>query len=131
MSRRDIYCAGCSKEVAARLTDGAEIYPHRYDLADLPFWRCDDCGGYIGCHHKTKNPTAPLGCIPTPAMRAARRRLHAVLDPVWKRGHLPRQEVYRRMAELTGWNFHTGLTRSLEEVERGIDAARIIARPYD
>lgn len=35
-----IFCCGCQKEVDALLTSGAEIYPHRCDLKDLPFWKC-------------------------------------------------------------------------------------------
>jgi hypothetical protein len=35
-----IYCTGCKSDVEARLVDGAEVYPHREDLASLPFWKC-------------------------------------------------------------------------------------------
>jgi hypothetical protein len=42
-----IHCSGCKGPVNARLTDGAEIYPHRQDLHRLPFWRCDSCGNYV------------------------------------------------------------------------------------
>lgn len=65
MKRFTIFCCGCGVDVQARLTDVAEIYPHRDDLHSLPFWRCDACGNSVGCHHKTQNPTRPLGCIPT------------------------------------------------------------------
>lgn len=68
----DLYCCGCKTKVSARLTDGAEVYPHRPDLHDLPFWRCDACGNFVGCHHRTKKRTGPLGCIPTPEVRWAR-----------------------------------------------------------
>ena len=57
----NIYCTGCEKNVNARLTDGKERYPHRQDLYELPFWVCDNCGGYVGCHHKTNQRTKPLG----------------------------------------------------------------------
>jgi len=77
-----IYCCGCLIKVNARLTDGSEIYPHRKDLSSLPFWVCDKCGNYVGCHHKTSNRTAPLGCIPTSEIRAARNRIHKMLDPM-------------------------------------------------
>jgi hypothetical protein len=70
---RDIYCCGCESAVQARLTDGREIYPHRPDLADLPFWKCDGCGNHVGCHHKTNDRTRPLGNIPTPEIRIARK----------------------------------------------------------
>ncbi len=60
-----IYCCGCNEKIKARLTNGEEIYPHRTDLYLLPFWKCDSCGNFVGCHHKTDNPTKPLGCIPS------------------------------------------------------------------
>lgn len=81
----EIYCCGCEKKVPARLTDGAEIYPHRHDLSGLPFWKCDTCGNFVGCHHKTKNRTRPLGCIPTPEIKEARKRIHSLLDPLLAR----------------------------------------------
>ena len=61
MKRRSIFCCGCQRKVDARLTNGEEMYPHRYDLANLPFWKCDVCQNFVGCHHKTKNRTKPLG----------------------------------------------------------------------
>ena len=82
----NIRCCGCQKKVEARLTDGSEIYPHRKDLYSLPFWKCDVCGNFVGCHHKTKNRTRPLGCIPTPEIKNARKHIHAILDPLWQSG---------------------------------------------
>ena len=62
---KKIYCCGCGKKVSPRLTSGKEVYPHRSDLIKLPFWKCDKCGNFVGCHHKTKNRTATLGVIAT------------------------------------------------------------------
>lgn len=123
----EIYCATCEADVDARLTDGSEIYPHRSDLSKLPFWRCDTCGGFVGCHHKTKNRTKPLGCIPTPEMKEMRKRIHAVLDPIWKVGSRNRKQVYQQMTDALGWEYHTGKTRSLEECQRALEAARDLA----
>lgn len=81
---RSIYCCGCDRDVEARLTDGAEVYPHRPDLAGLPFWMCDTCGNYVGCHHKTEDRTRPLGKIPSAEIRKARQHCHRVVDPLWK-----------------------------------------------
>jgi hypothetical protein len=102
----------------ARLTDGAEIYPHRPDLATLPFWRCDRCGNYVGCHHKTKNPTEPLGNIPTPELRKARNHIHAVLDPLWKSKRFKRKELYAILSDHMGFQYHTAHLRSLEEARK-------------
>lgn len=72
MTTKDLYCCGCQCLVEARLTTGAEVYPHRDDLAELPFWRCDICKNWVGCHWKTADRTRPLGNIPTKEIKAAR-----------------------------------------------------------
>jgi hypothetical protein len=125
---RSIHCCGCDSLVDARLTDGREIYPHRPDLGDLPFWRCDACGNFVGCHHKSKNRTAPLGCIPTPAIKQARIQIHAILDPLWRSGTLPRKRIYKRLSNVLGWQYHTGLIRSIEEARIVYRLVRDIAR---
>jgi hypothetical protein len=113
-----IYCCGCNQEVTARLTDGAEIYPHRSDLHCLPFWKCDRCGNYVGCHHKTENRTRPLGCIPTEEIRKARKEIHKVLDPIWRSGCVDRKALYAAISEHLGWTFHTAKIRSTEEARK-------------
>lgn len=110
-----IYCCGCQEKVEARLTDGREIYPHRGDLADLPFWKCDTCGNFVGCHHKTKDRTRPLGCIPTPEIKNARKHIHRILDPLWKSGRYNRGKLYGIISERIGWEYHTASIRSVEE----------------
>ncbi len=112
---REIRCCGCGKKVQARLTDGTEIYPHRPDLAGQPFWKCDACGNFVGCHHKTKNRTQPLGCIPTPEIKRARQHIHRLLDPIWKSGRMGRTELYAKLSERLGWKYHTANIRSVEE----------------
>lgn len=76
-----IYCCNCGTDVEARLTDGSEVYPHRPDLHNLPFWKHDACGGVVGCHHKTKNRTAPLGCIPSREIKELRKQIHDKHNP--------------------------------------------------
>lgn len=112
---RAIYCCGCEAVVKARLTNGAEIYPHRQDLHSLPFWKCDHCGNFVGCHHKTSNRTQPLGCIPTPEIKKARQHIHALIDPLWQSGKYTRGEVYKNMSDGLGWRYHTAKIRSVEE----------------
>ncbi|BAQ44359.1 zinc-finger-containing protein [Methylobacterium aquaticum] len=70
----------------ARLTDGTEIYPHRAEpaIADKPMWVCDDCGAYVGCHPTT---TVALGTLAGPELRRLRRRVHLVIDPIWRAAH--------------------------------------------
>jgi hypothetical protein len=110
-----IYCTGCQNDVTARLTDGKEVYPHRPDLGDLPFWKCDACGNFVGCHHKTANRTKPLGCIPTPELKAARQHIHKILDPLWKSGRMNRNLIYNEISNRIGWEYHTAEIRSVED----------------
>jgi hypothetical protein len=114
----EIYCCGCEQNVLPRLTDGAEIYPHRRDLFKLPFWKCDSCGNYVGCHYKTRNPTKPLGCIPTAEIKNARQEIHKILDPIWRSGRMARRAVYAEISDQIGWNYHTAKIRSIEEARK-------------
>jgi hypothetical protein len=123
-----IWCCGCGRNVNARLTDGAEIYPHRADLRILPFWRCDACGNFVGCHHKTKNRTAPLGCIPTPELKGARMHLHALIDPIWQSGLMGRRELYKALSREVGWEYHTAKIRTIEEARKVYKAAQKLQR---
>lgn len=110
-----IYCTGCETDVQARLTDGKERYPHRPDLYDIPFWRCDTCGNYVGCHHKTKERTKPLGVIATPEILNARKKIHALLDPLWKTKRIKRSQAYAYVTKRLGYTYHNGEIRTMEE----------------
>ena len=122
----EIYCCGCQKDVSARLTDGAEIYPHRSDLKTLPFWKCDNCLNYVGCHHKTKNRTAPLGCIATKELKSARQHIHKLIDPMWQGGKMTRKELYKKLSDGLGWKYHTAKIKSIEEARQVYRLARLI-----
>lgn len=112
-----IYCCGCEAHVNARLTDGKEIYPHRKDLYKLPFWKCDECNNFVGCHHKTNDRTAPLGCIPTKEIRSVRSLVHSELDPLWKGGKYTRKQLYAILNQKTGMEggYHTAKIRSVDD----------------
>ena len=113
-----IHCVQCDSDVEARLTDGTEIYPHRHDLRELPFWKCDTCNNFVGCHHKTSNRTHPLGCIASKELKAARSHIHKILDPLWKSGKFNRKEIYAKISEKIGWGYHTAHLKSLEEARQ-------------
>jgi hypothetical protein len=116
---RRLYCCQCVGEVSVRLTDGREVYPHRPDLFSLPFWKCDDCGNHVGCHHKTKDPTRPLGNIPTKELKNARQHIHRILDPIWKSGKMPRGKLYTRIAQELGYEeYHTAEIKTIEEARK-------------
>lgn len=118
--RRPIWCCACNADVQARLTDGSEVYPSRSDLDRVPFWLCDTCRGHVGTHHRHHVHAMrmePLGIIPTPEIRNARKMIHRILDPLWQRGggH-KRRHVYAEIAKRMGWpSFHTAELRSIED----------------
>lgn len=111
----NIYCTGCEKDVNARLTNGKERYPHRPDLYELPFWKCDTCGNYVGCHHKTNSPTNPLGVIATPEIIEARKKIHTLLDPLWKSKKIKRGQAYAYVSHRLGYSYHNGQIRTIDE----------------
>lgn len=110
-----LYCCECMCDVWARLTDGKEVYPHRDDLHDLPFWKCDTCGNHVGCHHKTKQRTRPLGNIPNKAIRAARSHIHRILDPLWMKKKIPRGKLYARITKELGYQYHTAEIKTVQD----------------
>ena len=126
MDEQVIYCCGCAIDVTARLTNGAEVYPNRPDLAHLPFWICDQCGNYVGCHHRTSKATQPLGVIPTPDLRNARRWIHLILDPLWKKKGMSRRKLYGLLSKKMGQEFHTAKLKTIEEARLAYLAVRQI-----
>lgn len=131
METKKIFCCGCTDYVKARLTDGKEIYPQRWDLHSLPFWKCDECGNSVGCHHKTTKPTQPLGCIPTPALKIARMEIHKIIDPLWKLGGKKRSDIYKKIAEEMGIEkYHTAQIRSVEEAQKVLEIVKKIGENY-
>lgn len=103
------------KKVEARLTNGEEIYPHREDLYNIPFWKCDKCRNYVGCHHKTNRPTYPTGNIAHKELRYARKKIHELLDPIWQTGRMKRRSVYKQISNALEWDYHTAKIRSIDE----------------
>lgn len=114
-----IFCCQCTVDVFAQLKTGKDIYPHRKDLRSIPFWQCPHCGNHVGCHHRSKDRTQPLGVIPTPELRKARQHIHKIFDPMWRTKKIGRNEAYVRVAkEMNTWNFHTANIRTIGEARR-------------
>ena len=110
----EVKCQNCGGIVTAELKHGDEIYKGRKDLHDKLFWQCKFCGGYVGVHPHTINP---LGSIPTEGVRRMRLKVHSLIDPLWRSGHISRGEIYRRLSKAVGHQFHNGTSESVEELE--------------
>ena len=89
------YCRGL-----ATITTGKAIYPHRPDLFAKPFWRCNGCNAYVGCHPGTYTP---LGSLANAELRRARLQAHAVFDARWRtNGGKTRKDAYTWLGETLG-----------------------------
>ncbi len=123
-----LWCIECDQDVDAQLITGGDVYPHRRDLADLPFWQCPTCKHFVGCHHKTADRTKPLGCIPNAMMKVARGHIHRILDPLWRNRLIGRRELYEEIGRRIGDDdYHTAELRSIEGARRVYAVVREIA----
>ena len=113
-----LYCCQCLTHVDARLTNGREIYPTRYSLARIPFWKCDTCRNYVGCHYKGDDKTKPLGSIPNRELRRARALIHQFLDPLWYGDKHRRRVLYSLISDQLGYDYHTGNINTIEEARK-------------
>lgn len=125
-----IFCCNCNKDVIARLTSGAEVYSHRKDLREIPFWKCDECLGHVGCHHKTLDKVKPLGVIPSKDIKNARQHIHKILDPLWQSGKMKRGDAYKRISQIVGWDFHTAEIRNLDQAREVYKAIRDLSMDH-
>jgi len=92
-----LICHYCN--VSTSLVTGEEIYPHRIDLHNKHFYKCRQCGSYVGCHPRT---TRPLGTVANTRLRQLRSQVHRHFDPLWKNGGLSRGAAYSWLAHKLG-----------------------------
>lgn len=119
-----IFCCECNKDINARLTDGTEVYPHREDLSKVPFWICDTCSNYVGCHNRILSTTVPLGVIPSQEIKDYRISIHSYIDPIWKNGYMKRRDIYKHISEKIGKKYHTAELRTVEDCKKVMEIVR-------
>jgi len=95
-------CPKCKKP--APWVENKEIYGRNYGRSYMCYY-CKDCGTYVGCHNNTKKP---LGTMADKETREWRKRVHADLDPLWKKGLMKRGEVYGELKRILGEEIHVG-----------------------
>lgn len=118
-----IYCVGCKEKINAVLLTGKEIYPHRKDLYGKKFYQCPKCLNYVGCH---PNTTTPLGFIPTKELKQARIAVHNKMDMLWKNGKISRKDLYKKISDYMGYEYHNARTTSVDECKKALSAVQKI-----
>ena len=107
-----IFCCNCGKDVETNIVYGDTVYPHRKDLKNLKFFQCSFCLNSVGTH---KDSGEPLGVIPTAELKKRRQYIHSIMDPLWRKGIVPRKKIYRYLTEVIGRSYHTADLRSIAE----------------
>jgi hypothetical protein len=104
--RRCPYCGAPTE-----LIDSGEIFRRSYGW----LWICRPCQAWVGCHQRSQTP---LGSLADARLRELRKRAHAALDPLWRRGRggraADRTRVYQWLAtelEIRLEDCHIGLFR--------------------
>lgn len=114
-------CNHCQKP--AEWVENKEIYGRNYGKSYMTWW-CRDCDAFVGCHNNTKKPKGKY--LAKKDLREARKKAHAVIDPLWQDGKYERRTVYIRLNEAFGKEVHVGDTETVEECEEIIKTAKLI-----
>lgn len=121
MKREKPFCPYCKQD--AELVKGEKIYGPGYPYSKKPFWLCDGCEAYVGCHPGTQTP---LGSPANKETRKARNAAHAAFDPIWKGKKRGRAQAYALLAKKLGLHpdrCHIGYfdTRMCEQVLKAVE----------
>ena len=112
--KEKLFCVQCNDDVNVTLVSGEIIYPHRNDLHNHRFYQCNHCKNYVGFR---ENYNKNFLFIPTGELRELRIEIHDIIDPIWQNGILTRKEVYKKISEKIGKNFHAGSIKSPNEAK--------------
>lgn len=111
-------CQYCDRE--AELVTGEKTYPHLTSLHHIPFWFCQPCEAWVGCHPGTKTP---LGSVANAELRLKRMQAHSAFDSTWT-NRKERSKQYAWLADVMGLSedkCHIG-SFSEEQCQQVLDA---------
>ncbi|MGH6769514.1 MAG: zinc-finger-containing protein [Xanthobacteraceae bacterium] len=117
-------CSYCGRET--EWVPNKEVYGRNYGKSYM-IWLCRPCDAYVGCHNNTRQPK---GSFANKELRRARRRAHAVIDPLWLSGKYKRKTVYIRLQEAFGHCVHIGESDAAK-CEEIIETAKLIFSPTE
>lgn len=109
----------CCGEPLVVLTGNEAVY--KLPVGQWPWvYLCMSCGAYCGVH---PHSIYPIGTLADRETRALRSALHAMIDPLWKDGHMSRFKVYKMLSRMMrmpdGEEFHIGNLSREECIKAG------------
>lgn len=75
----EVRCPYCGQDAVLHLNSSAFYRGRDYG----PLWACEPCGAWVGTH-KNSPRHYPLGRLADAYLRAAKREVHKVFDPLWQ-----------------------------------------------
>ena len=114
-------CQHCGRD--AEWVENKEVYGRNYGNSYM-IWLCRPCDAFVGCHQNTKQPKGRF--LAKADLREARKKAHAVIDPLWQSGKYKRKTVYIRLNEAFGKVVDVAATETPEECEEIIKTAQLI-----
>lgn len=99
------------------MVKGNVTYPHRRDLHHKNFWMCPDCSNFVGTNNRGEG-RKPLGVIANKEMKKIRMQIHAMLDPIWQSNRAKRADLYKKISEKLGYEYHTAELKSFCEAKK-------------
>lgn len=118
---RGMDCNYCGKP--AEWVENKEVYGRNYGDSYM-IWLCRPCDAYVGCHKNTQEPKGQY--LAKKDLRDARKRAHAVIDPLWKSRKYRRQRIYAELSRAFGYTVHIGETKTPDECDAIIKTASLI-----
>lgn len=114
-----VICPYCGQP--AEWVENKEIYGKNFGTSYMVYL-CRPCKAYVGCHLNSKKP---LGTLANKELREWRKRVHALIDPLWKEGRMSRGAMYETLSSNLGYPFHVGES-DIKKCKDAIEIAKYI-----
>lgn len=85
------FCVECDKTINPKLVRGYEVYKNRPDLAKLYFYKCVECGNFVGCVGRTKKPLGNV--IANKEVKDKRTQIHTKYTAIINSGIADRDQL--------------------------------------
>lgn len=118
-----IFCCGCEKTVKAEVKYSDQIFKVVTTKKIKRYLVCETCGSYVIAPQKDSRPSH----IPSKELAFIQREIHNTIDPLWKKGLIPRGEIYSILNAELGYIYHTSELCTLKQAVKALIVARRIS----